>query len=266
MSQTKAPLTISQVDAYLGRIGLASDPQVKEPSKANLARIIEAHQAHVPFETIDLVQTGQRPDLSVEGLYKKIVEDGHGGYCFELNKLFGKLLLSLGYKTRPALARPVMGGEPRAINHRGELIDFDGVLHYADVGFGGPSSAMSVALVDGQETFDGRTRFAAKYEGDAWWNLDRVREDGSSQTELKVCTTPVEDKDFDLLNTAMSLPGALFRETQIANIRTQKGHISYRAGVLKVVEGSDVHESHFGDDEARDAFLKDQMGFVPYAG
>lgn len=266
MDQETSALTDAQVSAYLERIGLEAGVQGEQPSKDGLARIIEAHQNFVPFETIDLVQTGTRPDLSVDGLYKKVVEDGHGGYCFELNRLFRELLLALGYKTRPALARPVMGGDPRAINHRGELVELDGVLNYVDVGYGGPSSTVPVALVDGQETFDGRTHFVACDEGENWWRLDRVRDDGSSQTELMVCTTPVEDKDFDLLNAAMSLPGMLFRETQIANIRTPEGHISYRAGVLKIVENDELSETRIDSVEERDAFLEERMGFVPYAG
>ena len=266
MDQETSALTDAQVSAYLERIGLEAGVQGEQPSKDGLARIIEAHQNFVPFETIDLVQTGTRPDLSVDGLYKKVVEDAHGGYCFELNGFFRELLLALGYKTRPALARPVMGGDPRAINHRGELVELDGVLNYVDVGFGGPSSTVPVALVDGQETFDGRTHVVACDEGESWWRLDRVRDDGSSQTELMVCTTPVEDKDFDLLNAAMSLPGMLFRETQIANIRTPEGHISYRAGVLKIIQNGELSETRIGSDEERDAFLEERMGFVPYAG
>lgn len=266
MDQTTSALTEAQVRAYLERIGLEVGVQDEQLSKDSLARIIEAHQNFVPFETIDLVQTGKRPDLSVDGLFKKVVEDGHGGYCFELNRLFRELMLALGYKTRPALARPVMGGEPRAINHRGELVELDGVLNYVDVGYGGPSSTVPVALVDGQETFDGRTRFVAHDEGDGWWRLDRVRDDDSTLVELMICTTPVEDKDFDLLNTAMSLPGMLFRETQIANIRTPKGHISFRAGVLKIMENGVLSETRIGTDEERDAFLEERMGFTPYAG
>lgn len=266
MDQKTSALTEAQVSAYLERIGLAAGVQGEQPSKDGLARIIEAHQNRVPFETIDLVQTGTRPDLSVDGLYKKVVEDRHGGYCFELNRLFRELLLALGYKTRPAFARPVLGGDPRAMNHRGELVELDGVLNYVDVGFGGPSSTMPVALADSQETFDGRTRFVAYDEGESWWRLDRVRDDGSTQTELMVCTAPVEDKDFDLLNTAMSLPGMLFRETQIANIRTPEGHITYRAGVLKIMENGVLSETRIGSDEERDALLRERMGFTPYAG
>ena len=191
MDQKTSALTEAQVSAYLERIGLAAGVQGEQPSKDGLVRIIEAHQNRVPFETIDLVQTGTRPDLSVDGLYKKVVEDRHGGYCFELNRLFRELLLALGYKTRPAFARPVLGGDPRAMNHRGELVELDGVLNYVDVGFGGPSSTMPVALADSQETFDGRTRFVAYDEcattvppRPSSWSAPRP-----SRTKTSTCST-----------------------------------------------------------------------------
>lgn len=68
-----------------------------------------------------------------------------------------------------------------------------------------------------------------------------------------------------VLNAAMSLPGMLFRETQIANIRTSGARVSSKEGLAKIVENSVLQEIRFGDDAARDAFLSEYMGFVPYA-
>ena len=109
MTATSAPLSAPQVRAYLDRIGLASMPADAAPSVELLDALIRAHQLSVPFSTADIAGRGIAPSLELDALYKKIVEDRHGGFCFELNMLFDKLLLSLGFDARPCLSRSVRG-------------------------------------------------------------------------------------------------------------------------------------------------------------
>lgn len=104
---------------YLARIGWEGDAPV---TRKTLDGLVYAHQCSVPFETADLVALGETPSLEMSDLYQKIVVDRHGGFCFELNKMFELLLRSVGFEVRPCLSRAVRGREGRMpINHRARL-------------------------------------------------------------------------------------------------------------------------------------------------
>ena len=115
---------------YLARIGWEGDAPV---TRKTLDGLVYAHQCSVPFETADLVALGGTPSLEMGDLYQKIVVDRHGGFCFELNKMFELLLRSVGFEVRPCLSRAVRGREGRMpINHRGTLVSLDGELLSVD--------------------------------------------------------------------------------------------------------------------------------------
>ena len=95
------PLTPEQTHAYLHHIGI-DDPG--PPSLANLDRLIDAHLRRVAFENLDVLL--DRPiEIDADKVFAKVVEGSRGGYCFELNSLFARLLLALGYELELLVAR-----------------------------------------------------------------------------------------------------------------------------------------------------------------
>lgn len=100
--------------AYLKRIGF--DKPVK-PDVQTLHELQHAHMLSVPFENLDI--GWKRPiHLDSAALWKKIVVDRRGGFCYELNGLFAELLRAVGYDVTHLNAR--------VFNRQGQLgIDFD---------------------------------------------------------------------------------------------------------------------------------------------
>jgi arylamine N-acetyltransferase len=93
------PLSPEQQQAYLAHLDL---PRPSAADRANLDRLIAAHLNRVAFENLDVLL--ERPiEIDAEATFAKIVERGRGGYCFEANSLFARLLLSLGYPRGRAL-------------------------------------------------------------------------------------------------------------------------------------------------------------------
>lgn len=80
-------------EAYLMRLGVARPAR---PDSAALATLQAAHQRAVPFENLD-VWKGVTLDLDPGALFDKIVGRGRGGFCYELNSLFARLLAELGF-------------------------------------------------------------------------------------------------------------------------------------------------------------------------
>ncbi len=72
---------------YLERIGASAG--------APLAALHRAHLATVPFENLDIHL--KRPiRLDEAAFFEKVVLQRRGGFCYELNGLFARLLRTLG--------------------------------------------------------------------------------------------------------------------------------------------------------------------------
>ncbi|EJT79891.1 N-acetyltransferase [Gaeumannomyces tritici R3-111a-1] len=111
---------------------------------------LQARQlARVPFESISLHYSAANPPLSLDlqDLFRKIVHEGRGGYCMELNAFFSAVLRGLGFTLINTGAR-VMGqdGVFMGWNHHLNLVSINGIRYMVDVGFGKGGSFSPVPL------------------------------------------------------------------------------------------------------------------------
>ena len=104
--------TPEQVDRYLDHISLGHQLKLSSPiddseaTKAYLTKLQRHHLAAVPFENIALhYSTHHTISLDPEDIYQKIVINGRGGYCMEVNCLLGSILRSLGFNVYSGGAR-----------------------------------------------------------------------------------------------------------------------------------------------------------------
>lgn len=140
------PLTPQQVQAYLDHINSHAPQQA---DRANLDRLIAAHLQRVPFENLDVLL--QRPILlDADALFAKVVERGRGGYCFEINSLFARLLLSFGYHVSLLGARVRWGlASDAALTMRSHLllrVELPEGSFLVDCAFGGPTLPCALPL------------------------------------------------------------------------------------------------------------------------
>lgn len=140
------PLTPDQTHAYLAHLGL---PAPQRLDREALDALIGAHLARVAFENLDVLLA--RPiHIDAERVFAKVVERGRGGYCFELNGLFGRLLMSLGFRVTPLVARVRWGLPAEApltlTSHLMLRIDLADGAYLADVGFGSANPTRALPL------------------------------------------------------------------------------------------------------------------------
>jgi len=120
--------------AYLSRIGLDGC----SPDLDGLVALQRAQMSAIPFEAVGPF-LGRVPDLAPEAVWRKLVERRLGGYCFELNGLFGRALAAAGFAAWPLLGRVRMGAPVGGIRaHLAWIVTIDGRDWLADAGFGGP--------------------------------------------------------------------------------------------------------------------------------
>ncbi|MEV6541482.1 arylamine N-acetyltransferase [Streptomyces sp. NPDC051665] len=125
----------AQVDAYLRRLG------VQHPASPTADALRALHLRHlqtVPFENLS-IHLGEEIVLEENRLLDKVVGAGRGGFCYELNGLFGALLTALGFDVALLAAR-VYRDEGRTgipYDHLALRVrTVDGGVWLADVGFG----------------------------------------------------------------------------------------------------------------------------------
>lgn len=155
------------IDAYLGRIGLTDRPP---PTLEGLKALHRAHLAAIPYENFD-VQLGRPVTIAVPAIYDKIVGRRRGGWCYEMNGLFGWALGELGFKVTRATGAVMRAAAGDAVigNHLVLRVDLPEGVHLADVGFGdGPNEPFAVR----EGTFDSNGfPYAVVRTGDGWWRL-----------------------------------------------------------------------------------------------
>ena len=79
--------------AYARRIGVQWP---LTPDLQTLDQILFRHQCAIPFENLEAYAQGRTPSLEIPALYDKVVVQGRGGYCFELNALLCAFPVWLG--------------------------------------------------------------------------------------------------------------------------------------------------------------------------
>jgi N-hydroxyarylamine O-acetyltransferase len=125
------------LDAYLARIGHRGPV---EPTLATLRTLHRLHPAAIPFENLDVL-AGRPIDLAPAAVDAKLIGRRRGGFCYEHNSLFKRVLETIGFEVEGLSARvrwmEAPGTPPRPPTHMALRVMIDGRPWLADVGFGG---------------------------------------------------------------------------------------------------------------------------------
>lgn len=127
---------LTHLALYLQRLGFDAPPA---PTLETLHQLQLRHTGAFAFENLTTL-SGEPVLIDLPSIEQKVLYDGRGGYCYELNNLFLALLQELGFEARGITGRVVMGqpeGAWTARTHRLSLVTLDGVRYITDVGFGG---------------------------------------------------------------------------------------------------------------------------------
>ena len=121
--------------AYLERLNCSDAGAV---CKENLFRLQSAHLAEIPYTNLSFFRSGQLTSLETEELFKRIILENKGGYCFELNGLFGKLLRYLGYDVTDFFGRWHFGSDEAVPMRRHRILKvvLGEEIFLADAGIG----------------------------------------------------------------------------------------------------------------------------------
>ena len=119
---------------YLDRIRFEGGVGVNVTTLRNVHR---QHLLHIPYENLS-VQLAEPVGLAIEPIYRKIVERGRGGWCYEMNGLLQWSLEQIGFdvlRMSAGVMRSERGDEVIG-NHLVLAVHVDDETWLADAGFG----------------------------------------------------------------------------------------------------------------------------------
>ncbi|WHZ15703.1 MAG: N-hydroxyarylamine O-acetyltransferase [Nitrospira sp.] len=245
--------------AYFTRIGY-------EGSVDHSAEILRAlHLAHVltvPFENLD-IHLGQPISLEPVDLFRKIVVNRRGGYCFELNGLFALLLEDLGFAVTRLAARVLYGAEGvRPRSHQALLVSVGEERWVVDVGFGGNGLREPFLLTIGQEQQQGPDRFRLVTDGRGDYLL-QCEIDGAWTDLYSFTLEPNLPVDYTFANYYHShSPDSLFTQRLICTVPTLKGRTIFTDRWLKIRSDGATRELHVKDQEECRQLLQEHFGLT----
>jgi N-hydroxyarylamine O-acetyltransferase len=213
------------LDAYFARIGYAGP---REPALPVLRALHALHPAAIPFEAIDcLLDRGV--DISPAAVDAKLIASGRGGYCFEHNSLFARVLTELGFGVEGFAARvrwnapPDAPAQPRT--HHVLKVQVEGEPWLADVGFGGCVLTAPLRLQPDVEQATDHDAYRLTRRGEEL-RLEVLREPGWVPA-YDVSLVPCAPRDYEMANWFTSThPSSHFRTNLLAGRTTPQARYS----------------------------------------
>lgn len=226
-------------ERYLSRIGLKESSLPSTPQ--TLETLQRAHLYTVPYENLDIL-AGKPIVLEKEALYEKIVERRRGGYCFELNELFGHLLRALGYGVTDSFGRFLRGEtEIPMRRHHVLLVSCEGGGRFlCDVGVGNGSPTRPVPLIEGKALIDGRDTYRLRRDDFLGWVLEEAYKGGWRDV---YSFTEERQLPVDFVATSFyceKSPASPFNKAPMISLRTSDGRKTRDGDEFRIFSASGV--------------------------
>jgi len=244
-------LTAAEVTSYLNRIGIG-------PQHADAAYLRDLQVAHlhtIPFESLS-IQLAEPISLDTADLVRKLVTRRRGGFCYELNGLFGQLLKALGFDVT-LLGAAVYGdgrlGPP--LDHLVLRVLADSEPWLADVGFG--------AFAHHPLRWDVRERQA---DPSGAYRIERAGEAAyrvlaGEDPQYYVEDIPRSLTDFEpTCWWQATSPQSHFTQAPVCSILTPEGRVTIRDRVLIETVNGEQTKRTVADDAELLGLYRDRFG------
>ena len=189
-----------EITKYLERVKLADC----NTNFNDLTKLQQSHMLNIPFENLDVI-AGRKIHLDKTNLFKKIVQKGRGGYCFELNISYSNLLKSLGFLPKPVLGRVWLRNPAKTPprNHLAHLVELNGETFVTDVGFGGLTTRIPLNINNKSEVNDndGFVRILP-FSDNQFMVQRKVKSEWENQYSFE--NVEISEEDIDISNYYMS--------------------------------------------------------------
>ncbi len=242
------------IETYLQRIDYHGP---RQPTVEILKQLHKAQMYSVPFENLD-IPLGRPIVLSLPLLFEKIVQRWRGGFCYELNALFGWLLREIGFKVEMLSARVFDNGvDGPEFDHMLLLVEA-GETFIADVGFG--ESFINPLRLCHEE----QPQYGSSYrleERDEDWVLHQWTPESEWEPQYVFTLEPRQLDDFHAMcHYHQTSPESHFTRKSVCSLATREGRITLSNGRLIVTSSGHRQEWQVASVDEYQALLKKHFG------
>lgn len=208
------------VNAYLKRIHFLG---IGITDFFALEKLIQAHIMAVPFENID-IQLRCPIVLDTSSIFRKVVLNERGGYCYELNGLFGALLKAIGFQVHYISGSIIKGKNIGPLyDHLALLVVIGSKRWLVDVGFG-DFSMKPLLIDDPNPQFDGRHYYQIQPRDNHFVVGKWLPDHRHFVSEYAFSLLPRQLSEFkDINDIKQSQPDSHFTQNLICTIPTANG-------------------------------------------
>ena len=246
-------LSPAQLSRYFARIGYSGDTTTSLTTLRNLHR---AHLLSIPYENLD-IHLGVPLTLDPERIFAKLVDEQRGGWCYEMNGLFGHVLESLGFNVRRVsgtVGRAEHGWRAQG-NHLVLIVALDRPW-IVDVGFG-DGFLTPLPLEPGSYT-QAFFRYRVSRDGPRW-RVDNHAYGGADGFDFTLTARTLDDFATQCRELQTS-PESGFVKTTVCERFTRDGLVMLRGATLREVTAAGVKERVLQSADEFAATLRDRFG------
>ncbi|MBO9621615.1 MAG: arylamine N-acetyltransferase [Sphingomonas sp.] len=249
----------ADVSAYFARTGYAGEPT---PDRATLAELVLRHTLAIPFENFDPL-LGRPVRLEPDALIAKLVHGRRGGYCFEQNGLFWRVLEAIGFRVTPLAARVLWNMDEDAVTPRSHMllrVDLPERPVIVDVGFGGAVLTGVLDLVTDVEQETPHEPFRLIEHGGEWRLQILIGDDW--RTCYRFDLHPQLAIDFEPVNWWVSTsPASHFTQGVTCARVLPEGRLAVRSGLFtRYGRDGSFERREVDEPEAFCDILSEEMG------
>lgn len=241
---------------YFKRIGFSDN------AKPDLTTLREVHRAHVlavPYENLDVYL--QRPvDQDITRIFQKIVNDGRGGWCYEVNGLLGWALREIGFDVTRHMGGVFRAQEGDAAfgNHLVHTVKLD-ATYIADVGVGNFIKEPAI-FKEGSFVEDGKT-YRLEHLPDGSWRFHNI--EGAMPPNFDFFHEAADEKQLsETCNNLQSDPQSMFRQNLICQQMTSTGFKSL-VGRMYTDTDEGLNGHLIDSEEELHNVIKQSLGITP---
>ncbi|WP_141621026.1 arylamine N-acetyltransferase [Myxococcus sp. AB036A] len=243
------------VARYLERIGVGAEQ--------SLTRLHRAHLEAVPFENLDIHL--KRPiRLDTDALFEKVVVQRRGGFCYELNGLFARLLTALGHRVTLLSAGVATAPDGSAygpdFDHLALQVEDEQGRWLADVGFGECfTEPLRLDTHDVQVRSGRAYRLSPEGEDLILWS----EKPSGWEAEYRLSLVPRQLADFEgMCRYHQTSPDSIFTQRRLCTRATPEGRITAKEGTLVLTRSGVRTEQPLPDEDALRRALVEHFGVI----
>jgi len=239
-----------EIEAYLDRIGFRGTVR---PDLATLGELHRRHLGSISYDALD-IPLGRRVTLDPRDAFRKIVVERRGGWCYEMNGLFGWILEAIGFDvTRVGATVMREEGQPGRGDHLVLIVRLDGQRYVADVGFGeGPQLPFRLAPARFEQQ---GIEYRLERLASGWWRLRNETQPEAPWFDFRA--RPASERTLAAMNWRLQHdPASPFVLNAVVARATDDGVVLLRGRVLRTLTGPTYRDHRIDTPEEYTAVLR----------